>query len=86
VAILVAFWRDPESGRLGLAQTEFDDVGLVDGLRTPGDVAIAARTVYATSFGDEAVAVFVPEPEGALLASVALAALLARGRRRVARR
>jgi len=83
---LVAFWRDPESGRLGLAQTEFDDVGLVDGLRTPGDVAIAARTVYATSFGDEAVAVFVPEPEGALLASVALAALLARGRRRVARR
>ena len=57
---IVVFARDPASGLLTFVEAQFDNVGGVDGLFGVYEIAFAAggASLYAASFGDNAVAVF----------------------------
>jgi 6-phosphogluconolactonase (cycloisomerase 2 family) len=84
---LNVFRRDPETGRLSLAQLEQDGVDGVSKLASPRGIAIARRglATYVASSAENAVTVFTPEPDAVLLGLAALAALAALARRRTRR-
>ncbi len=67
---IAAFARDSETGLLGFAGAWFDDVDGVAGLAGVYDLAFAAggASLYAASFGDNAVSVFDREADDGLLA------------------
>jgi len=84
---LNVFRRDPATGRLSLAQLELDGVDGVTKLSNPRGIAVARRglATYVASSAENAVTVFTPEPDAALLGLAALAAIGALARRRTCR-
>ncbi len=84
---LNVFRRDPATGRLSLAQLEQDGVDGVTKLSNPRGIAFARRglATYVASSAENAVTVFTPEPDAALLGLAALAAIGALARRRTHR-
>ena len=80
---VAVFERDNAAGELSFRELQRDGVGGVDGLLEPVGIAASpdGRHLYVTGSGDDAVAVFAPEPSAWLLQLGAILALAIRAGR-----
>jgi 6-phosphogluconolactonase (cycloisomerase 2 family) len=79
---VVAFWRDPATGLIGLAQRETDGAEGVSDLLGAYDLALDGPNLYVAANEADAIAIFAPEPTASALGVGALAACVALRRRR----